>query len=368
MIHWHEELPFDDPDPITNEIFTEDAVFFDIETTGFSPQRTRLYLIGCMTRRGPLLLLDQFFAEEKEDEPALLSSFRALLAPCHTLLTFNGSGFDIPYLQSKYRAYGMPDPFDGPVSLDLYKQARLCKKLLPLADLKQKTIEGFLGIAREDTFSGGELIDVYRSFLADPDPKALALLRRHNYEDVLDMPKLLPLLSYRRLLDGHASLLSLEADESAAPDGSRTRALLFSLRLDFPVPKPVSLRDECCYLTADGELLRLRVPLLDEELFFYFDRPEEYCYLPKEDIAVPKELASGVDKAYRRQATPATCYTKKHALFLPQYRELFSPAFCQKRRRTGAVKSPSYFELTEEFTGSPKLQLRYVQHLLSHMA
>ena len=51
MITWHEELTFDFSDPVSNEVFTENCIFFDIETTGFSPARTDLYLIGCATRQ-----------------------------------------------------------------------------------------------------------------------------------------------------------------------------------------------------------------------------------------------------------------------------------------------------------------------------
>ena len=39
MITWHEELTFDFSDPVSNEVFTENCIFFDIETTGFSPAR-----------------------------------------------------------------------------------------------------------------------------------------------------------------------------------------------------------------------------------------------------------------------------------------------------------------------------------------
>ena len=46
MITWHEELTFDFSDPVSNEVFTENCIFFDIETTGFSPARTDLYLIA----------------------------------------------------------------------------------------------------------------------------------------------------------------------------------------------------------------------------------------------------------------------------------------------------------------------------------
>ena len=49
MQTWHKELNFDNTDTLTNALFAEDSVIFDIETTGFSPANTTLYLIGCAT-------------------------------------------------------------------------------------------------------------------------------------------------------------------------------------------------------------------------------------------------------------------------------------------------------------------------------
>ena len=48
---------------LTNELFDEDSIFFDIETTGFSPASSNIYLIGCLRKVGETLIIDQFFAE-----------------------------------------------------------------------------------------------------------------------------------------------------------------------------------------------------------------------------------------------------------------------------------------------------------------
>ena len=64
----HKELPFQNKDQLTLELFTEDSIFFDIENTGFSPASTSLYLIGCARRRGDYLCVDQFFAEDTKEE------------------------------------------------------------------------------------------------------------------------------------------------------------------------------------------------------------------------------------------------------------------------------------------------------------
>lgn len=46
MKHWHEEMPFTADNSLAELIFTENSLFFDIETTGFSAARTSLYLIA----------------------------------------------------------------------------------------------------------------------------------------------------------------------------------------------------------------------------------------------------------------------------------------------------------------------------------
>lgn len=363
MKTWHEELHSDFSDPTTDRIFTENAIFFDIETTGFSPARTSLYLIGCATRKGPLLCLDQFFAESGQEEAAVISAFFSLLAQYETILTFNGLGFDIPYLKAKCSTYHLPDPFSSHSYVDIYKEVSRMKHLLNLPNLKQKSIEIFLGIQREDAYSGGELIQVYKEYVKAPSQDALHLLRQHNYEDVLYMPKLLPILSYRELSDGGFSVVSLEASEYTAMDGSTgNKELFFTLSTDDPVPMPISLGYGDCYLSAKGDTVRLCIRLFEGELRFFFENPRDYYYLPEEDRAVHKSIASYVDKEYRRQANRENCYTRKHAIFLPQYDEIITPAFREQPK-----DRKSYFELTEDFIASPAMQKRYVQHILNVM-
>ncbi len=362
MLTWHEELPFDFSEPMTDRFFTEQTIFFDIETTGFSPARSNLYLIGCATRNADTLCIDQFFAESKSEESAVIAAFFSLLAHYDTIITFNGIGFDIPYLKAKCDNLQIPSPFDMHAYVDIYKEVSKLKALLGLASLRQKSIELFLGIDRIDRFSGGELIEVYKAYTRHPTDEALSLLRQHNYEDVLYMPKLLPVLAYPEVLSGSLSVTSLTANEARTFDGNTQKELIFTLSAACPVPKQLSYRYDDCYLTFRHTQLRLCVKLFDGELHFFFDHPKDYYYLPEEDCAVLKSLASGVDRAYRRQATASTCYVRKHAIFLPQYEPLFTPAFRQNAR-----DRKSYFELTEDFVHSAALQERYVRHLLSHM-
>ncbi len=359
MITWQENLDFNPNSPTAMKYFTENAVFFDIETTGFSPAATSVYLIGCATRSKNTLQIRQFFAESPGEEREVICAFFALFAQYRTVLTFNGNGFDIPYLKAKCAKYHLSDPFPEHDYIDLYKEVSRIRHLLKLPSLRQKSIEEFLGIDREDLFDGGALIEVYRSYTRRPEKESLALLKQHNFEDVLYMPKLLPVLSYQELAGGTAVCLRVDANEYTTYEQTTGRELLFTLSAGLSFPVPLSYCYDDFYLNISGERITLRVPLCDGELRCYYQNYKDYYYLPDEDKAVHKSVSAYVDKAHRTKATAANCYLPKHALFLPQYQPLYEPAF--RVRRTD---KKSYFELSEEFISSAEMQTEYANHIL----
>lgn len=140
-------------------------LFFDIETTGFSAETTYLYLIGCIYYEDNSFHLIQWFSEGIDEEVQIMTSFFEFLRNYELLIHYNGSGFDIPYLERKCFLKKLPYNFDSIEQIDLYKKIYPYRKLLNLPSYKQKSIENFLGINRKDTFSGGELIEVYASFV-----------------------------------------------------------------------------------------------------------------------------------------------------------------------------------------------------------
>ena len=86
----------------------------------------------------------------------------------------------------------------------------------------------------------------------------------------------------------------------------------------------------------------LTLPLFQGELLYFFPDYKNYYYLPLEDQAVHKSVASYVDKKYRRPATAATCYIRKKGVFLPQLRPLFAPDY-----RKDFSAREHYFEAEE---------------------
>ena len=358
----------------------EKTLCFDIESTGLSPARSHLYLIGaavknCSAGEGNKIaapwIIYQYFSESASEEAEILSLFRRLCGKYSTLVQFNGCRFDIPYLNGRAEALGMPSPVEGMQTLDLYREIRPLKQMLGLKKLNQKSVEDFLGIGRQDRWSGGELIDVYRSYRdsreagseEDRNRERLSMLLLHNYEDVLGMLKLTPLLSYPLLLDSSAPVTAAGLQESEG-GGS---LLNTSFSLEAPVPVPVGSRF-CCptedlselwSVSAEGSLVQVRIPFRKGILRHFFRDYKNYYYLPEEDTALHKSVASFVDPGHRRKASAENCYVKKQGIFLPQPAELFQPVF-----RAGYRDRLSWFEWAGQSADDPEHFSSYVHALV----
>ncbi len=307
--------------PVPSDIYTigapEDVLFFDIETTGLSARSAGLYLIGMLTYTDKKWTLLQFFCEDVADEPAVLQAFFELLHTKKTLISYNGDGFDIPFLRHMLEQYGLPYSFDAIESFDLFKQFRPLKRLLNLPDLKLKSCERFLGIDREDRFTGGELIEVYFEWQKMKAPALLDTLLLHNAEDIANLPNLLPLLRYRALPHSDFQLRAHERDE-------RTIHLHYLSTLT--LPRPMDLRGDFWALHAEGSAVELYVQLFEGERKLFFTDFEHYYYLPAEDQVIHQSLAEFVDRSARKKACARNCYQRVTGCFLPECSEVYTPA------------------------------------------
>lgn len=346
----HRTIPVPD-DPCTRHYFTERHAFFDIETTGFSPQSAFVYLIGLALRKGGSIHIHQFLAADRTEEGAILSAFHDLINGMQTLVTFNGLVFDIPFLKAREAVFQIEGGWDSFACLDLYKIIGKYARLLGLPDKKQKTFEHFLGIGRDDALSGGALIPIYYAYEAHPSPSGGHLLLLHNFEDVLGMTKLLGLMAY-------ADFFS-QPKRACAASFDPASGLSLTLDAPLPFPKEISCRGRLCGLTCSGSSARLQIDAFCGELKFFYSRYADYYYLPEEDMAIHKSVAGFVNSKYRKKATAATCYTKKTGIFLPQEKPLFTPVFQPEKK--AAVR---YFELTGEFLSDAVAQSTYAAHLI----
>ena len=361
MKHIQKKEFFPHPDPVTDLYFKENGIFFDIETTGFSPSSSIIYLIGCLRQDDEHVIIDQFFAETKEDEKELLLAFLELVKEKMTIITFNGVGFDIPFINAKCTAYGITDSLKNHRFVDIFKLISNIKFLLKLPNYKQKTIEAFLEIPRDDSFSGGELIAVYEEYLSSHSPELEKLLLLHNFEDVTGMPALLPVLSYTEILNGAYTVEEASIQPYTLYEGGMGQELVITLKNDYTVPKRVSHHCGDFYLTMIQDTTKIRVPVYEGTLKFFYPNYKDYYYLPKEDMAIHKSVADFVDKEYKEKARAGNCYTKKDSMFLPQFDCLMTPVF-----RKEPKDKISYFEYTKDFIKSNEQLSYYVAHIMRH--
>lgn len=341
--------------------FSENFVFFDIETTGFSPKNSFAYLIGMAKRTGNAIQICQLFAENRQEEASVIKNFYQKLPKGCTLVSFHGNGFDIPYLKGREEACHIEAKWDSYFYLDLYQITGKYAHFFRLQNKKQKSIEKFLGIDREDRFSGGELIPLYYSYEQSHHAETEAILLLHNYDDVFGMVKLLPLLAYRDFFENPLNVQSARVVESLLYNGSIKKELLLSFDVPMPFPKELRCKGEGCNLMCRKSDAKLLVDIFCGELKYYYENYKDYYYLPEEDLAIHKSVASFVDASHRKKATAATCYSRKEGQFLPQPKNLFAPRFY-----SGKKSGASYFELTDEFLSDANSLSFYASFLFRH--
>lgn len=341
----------------------DDVLFLDIETTGFTAKSSNLYLIGCACYEDGRFHVHQWMAEKYDEEAAVLEAFFTFAESYRYLIHYNGNAFDIPYLQQKAASLGLPYHFDGFDGLDIYKRIAPYKHFLKLSNCKQKTIEAFLGIGREDKYSGGELISIYHDYVKEPIEDFRDLLLLHNKEDIIGMLKVLPILAYHDLFNGEVNAKKVQANYYTDYSGNRRQELLMTLSLPTPLPVPVSLSVGSCYFKGENDTATLKVPLIEEELKYFYANYKDYYYLPEEDVALHKSVADFVDKEFRVQATAATCYTRKYSLYLQQWDIIFEPFFKREYK-----SKELFFELTDEIKKDRKAFTTYARHVLDMMS
>ena len=347
----------------------DDLLFMDIETTGFAARSSVLYMIGCVCFENGTPTLIQYFAQKPVEEEKVLAAFLALCRQKKTLIHYNGNNFDIPYLKQKCASFGYQEPFSKMSGVDIYKRVMPYKNLLGVENLKQKTMEDYLGIKREDEKNGGELINVYRDYvtaaLTHSDETAgelEQLLLLHNGDDCRGMVALLSLLSYADMLLQPFKVTRISTKKVTQPTGKVILSLVIRLRFTSPVPKPVSCIKRGCHLEVEGNEGILEIPLTDGELKYFYGNYREYYYLPEEDLALHKSVASYVAPEHRQQATAANCYTRKEGLFLPQWDLLFEPVY-----KTSHEDRVLYFEMTDEMKKKPEEFAKYASHILDFL-
>ncbi len=160
--------------------FKDSVAFLDIETTGLDRERHDVTMIGIFDGKGSMT-----FTRGRN-----LSDFPQEIQKYKTIVTYNGAGFDIPFIRHSF-----PELRLHQLHIDI---------MYPLRRLGYrgglKAIEKEVGIDRsEETegLSGYDAVILWEKHLGG-DENALDILERYNKEDTANL-KVLSDLTYRKM-------------------------------------------------------------------------------------------------------------------------------------------------------------------------
>lgn len=157
------------------DFFKDDCIFLDIETTGLDFRNDDITLIGLFDGISTKTMIKHinFDYEKLKNE---LENYKLIV-------TFNGSSFDIPFINKKY-----PDLLPDVPNFDI-------KSISGRVGLNGglKEIEKRLGIRRNaiiEKFYGGDALTLWKMYRATGDDYYLKLLVEYNEEDVVNLKKI----------------------------------------------------------------------------------------------------------------------------------------------------------------------------------
>jgi uncharacterized protein YprB with RNaseH-like and TPR domain len=165
------------------------ALFVDTETTGLGQGAGVLaFLIGAGYFKERAFVLRQYFLRDPAEEPAALHHLADWSEGFSGLVSFNGRGFDVPILQSRFiLARLRPSILKAP-HLDLLPPARRMWRgrfeSCALGALERRV----LGVQRsQDDIMSWQIPELYRQYLRGGDNGEMRQVLYHNAMDILSL-------------------------------------------------------------------------------------------------------------------------------------------------------------------------------------
>lgn len=152
--------------------FAPEAAFLDIETSGMS-RHSAVTVVGVWRPQ-------QGFTALVRGRGLSAASITQALEGSRLLVTFNGAGFDVPFIRDHFPSARLP-----PAHLDLLSCAR---RLGWRGGLK--TVEVRLGLARDletRVLAGSDAVRLWRTWQRTGSENALRLLTRYNEHDCANL-------------------------------------------------------------------------------------------------------------------------------------------------------------------------------------
>ncbi|MCZ7582101.1 MAG: ribonuclease H-like domain-containing protein [Deltaproteobacteria bacterium] len=168
-----------------------EALFFDIETSAHPDGGDFAFLIGAGRFEGTTFVTDQIFCRDPGEEASSLRVLNKMTDACGWVVTFNGRGFDVPFVANRMRAHRLETDLVMRPHVDLLDPSRkLFKgafKNCRLLTLEREVV----GVRRKRDIPSGMIPGRYGEFLAAGDAAMLRETFDHNHYDVATMAGLI---------------------------------------------------------------------------------------------------------------------------------------------------------------------------------
>lgn len=189
-------------DPTRDGVDLARALFVDTETSGLSGGTgTFAFLIGVGRVDGDSFRTTQFRLKSLPGEREMLQEVAAFVGEAPEIVSYNGAGFDLPLLETRFALNDLPNPFADSRHLDLLPLAR--RLFIPRHENARLIhLEGeVLGVERDDDLPGARIPAVFFEALRNGDSPAMESVRSHHLYDIRTLAAL-TLEAASRLEDG----------------------------------------------------------------------------------------------------------------------------------------------------------------------
>ena len=308
---------------ILDELYPDEKIMmFDIETTGLSPDRSFIYMIGINLREDGKWQTLLLFNDDGRSEPAIIKEFQEILSRHTVLIDFNGEAFDInfvkrrmQFIQSKM-GMSITDHFRSIKNVDLMKMIRPYKYALGLPNIKQKTIERYLGLDRIDKYNGGQLIDIYLSYISDRNPNSKHLCIQHNRDDMFGMMHLSLIFNIESVSKGLFDISKIETEVK-----NESLYLIIGISLKHPLPRPIFSSLNGVSFDGEGMQAVVKASVINDTMKYYYASSKE-SFEEKRGFFI-SQLSGNIEKvpAYKNNYKDKISYIEICDSFLgnPEY-------------------------------------------------
>ncbi len=154
------------------------VVILDIETSSLEADAGIVVGVGLMTENG---LGEYLGVKRTAEEENMLVKLMSRLNSYDVIVTWNGRGFDLPYLTTRLLSHGLdPRPLAGKRHIDLNE---IVRSRLRLTFTYLDHVCDFFGIAKKKGPMGMDVPQLYLK-AQEGDGKALKAIREHCLDDI----------------------------------------------------------------------------------------------------------------------------------------------------------------------------------------